>query len=235
MRLGLLETTQEPSVNLSTQTLGDIAAANPVATRVFLRHKLDFCCGGQRTLAEACVRAGLDAEAIAHEITGEIGRGDDPARWESRSQHELADHIEQHYHAALRRDVPPLIAAARRVEKVHAEKPAVPAGLADHLTEFWNEMLSHMHKEENILFPMLRRGARGPAVYMPVRVMQQEHDEHSVALARIRELTGDLEIPAHACATWTALYQGLANLEVELMQHIHLENNILFLRAARAS
>jgi regulator of cell morphogenesis and NO signaling len=222
-------------VTTSLQTLGDIAAANPTATRVFLRHRLDFCCGGQRTLAEACVRAGLDAEVISREIADEIARGDDPTRWESTSQHELADHIEQHYHAALRRDVPPLIEAARRVEKVHAAKPAVPAGLADLLTRFWDEMQSHMNKEETVLFPMLRRGARGQAVYMPVRVMQQEHDEHGHSLARIRELTGDFEIPAHACATWTALYLGLANLEAELMQHIHLENNILFLRAARAS
>lgn len=217
-----------------TQTLGDIASAMPAATRVFLRHKLDFCCRGQRTLSDACAQAGLDAEHIVQEIDEERGREDDLLRWESRSQAELADHIEAHYHAALRRDLPPLIEAARRVERVHASKPAVPAGLADHLTQFWNEMESHMRKEESVLFPMLRSGAAGQAVYMPVRVMQQEHEDQGRNLARIRQLTGDLEVPAHACATWTALYDGLANLEVELMQHIHLENNILFLRAIRA-
>lgn len=218
----------------ANQTLGDIAAANPSATRVFLRHKLDFCCGGQRSLAEACEAADLDVEQIASELEQESARADDPARWESRPLEELADHIEQHYHAGLRRDLPPLIDAARRVERVHASKPAVPAGLADHLSEFWTEMQSHMQKEEMALFPMIRRGGRGQGVYMPVRMMQQEHDQHAQSLARIRELTGDLEIPAHACATWTALYHGLATLEEELMQHIHLENNVLFLRAARS-
>lgn len=218
----------------TNQTLGDIAAANPSATRVFLRRKLDFCCGGQRTLADACEDANLDAGQIAEEIQREAARADNLDSWESRRLDDLADHIEVHYHAALRRDLPPLIDAARRVERVHANKPGVPAGLAEHLTEFWTEMQSHMQKEEMALFPMIRRGGRGHAVYMPVRMMQQEHDQHGQSLARIRELTGDFVIPQHACATWIALYHGLARLEEELMQHIHLENNVLFLRAARS-
>jgi regulator of cell morphogenesis and NO signaling len=82
---------------------------------------------------------------------------------------------------------------------------------------------------------MLRRGARGQQVYMPVRVMETEHDGHRIALKLIRELTGDLEAPPHACATWRALYDGLAALEADLMQHIHLENNILFARATRGA
>ncbi len=213
--------------------LGELARANPSATRVFLRHRLDFCCGGRQTLAEACSKAGLDASEIAKELDDEATRGDDLPRWERRSQAELADHIETHYHAALRRDLPPLIAAARKVERVHAEKPAVPAGLADVLDELFEDMESHMQKEERILFPMLRRGARGEAVYMPVRGMESEHDSHRELLEKVRELTGDLEIPPHACATWRALYHGLQAVEADLMQHIHLENNILFSRATR--
>lgn len=216
-----------------TTSLGDLAAANPSATRVFLRHRLDFCCGGRRSLAEACERAGLDPAAIVAELEQEARRGETSPRWEQRSQAELADHIESHYHAALRRDLPPLIEAARKVERVHAQKPAVPAGLADVLTEFFDEMQSHMGKEEKILFPMIRRGARGEAVYMPVRVMESEHDAHAEQLVKIRELTDDLRLPAHACATWTALYHGLETVEADLMQHIHLENNILFSRATR--
>jgi len=214
-------------------SLGDIARANPSATRVFLRHRLDFCCGGRRSLAEACAKAGLDATAVAAELETEAKRGEHGERWESRTQTELADHIESHYHAALRRDLPPLVEAARKVERVHAAKPGVPAGLADVLTAFLAEMQAHMMKEERILFPMIRRGARGEAVYMPVRVMEGEHDSHAEQLTRIRELTDDLRLPAHACATWTALYHGLETVERDLMQHIHLENNILFSRATR--
>lgn len=216
-----------------TSPLGDIARATPSSTRVFLRHRLDFCCGGRRTLAEACEAAGLNPAEIADELERESARGDQPVSWEQRSQTELADHIESHYHAALRRDLPPLIEAARKVERVHAAKPGVPTGLADVLTEFFTEMQSHMGKEEQILFPMIRRGARSEAVFMPVRMMESEHDAHRVHLQTIRRLTGDLRLPPHACATWTALYHGLVTVEADLMQHIHLENNILFARATR--
>ena len=216
-----------------TTSLGDLAATNPSATRVFLRHRLDFCCGGRRSLAEACEKAGLDPSEILAELEREAQRGDTSLRWQQRSQTELADHIESYYHAALRRDLPPLVEAARKVERVHAKRASVPAGLADVLTEMASEMESHMRKEEQILFPMIRRGTRGEAVYMPVRVMESEHDSHREHLAKIRELTDDLRLPAHACATWTALYHGLETIEAELMQHIHLENNILFARATR--
>ncbi len=210
--------------------LGELARLQPSSTRVFLRHHLDFCCGGRRTLAEACARVGLDPVVIADELAAEAAGTNEPT-WETRPQHELVDHIIERYHEGLRKDLPPLIAAARKVERVHADKPAVPAGLADELDVFWQEMQSHMMKDEQVLFPMLRRGVRGPQVYMPVRMMEGEHDIHAEHLARIRQLTDNLEIPAHACATWTALYRGLQHVEEELMQHIHLENNVLFPRA----
>ncbi|HLL24455.1 MAG TPA: iron-sulfur cluster repair protein YtfE [Kofleriaceae bacterium] len=219
-----------PSISVS---LGDLARTIPVSTRVFLRHKLDFCCGGKQSLADACAAAGLDAQVILDEVEAEVRRADGSAGWGTRSLGDLADHIEAHYHAALRRDVPHLIEAARKVERVHAEKPTVPAGLADVLAEFWAKMLSHMQKEERVLFPMIRRGARGEAVYMPIRVMESEHDEHGETLAKIRALTNDLQPPPGACATWRTLYQALATLEAELMEHISLENNVLFLRATR--
>ena len=215
----------------TTTSLGDLARANPSATRVFLRHRLDFCCGGRRSLADACESAGLSPGAILAELEREATRPGVAPGWEQRSLGELADHIEAQYHTALRRDVPALIEAARRVERVHAAKPAVPAGLARLLETFLGEMERHMAKEETILFPLIRRGARGEAIYMPVRVMESEHEAHGRQLAAIREITGDLKPPAHACATWIALYHGLAALEADLMDHIHLENNILFARA----
>jgi regulator of cell morphogenesis and NO signaling len=217
----------------TSTSLADLARTQPSATRVFMRHRLDFCCGGRKSLADACASRGLDADAILGELDAEARRGDDPPSWERRSLAELADHIESHYHAALRKDLPRLIDAAHKVERVHADKPGVPAGLADVLVAFFTEMEQHMQKEERVLFPMLRRGVRGEGVSMPVRVLEREHDGHREYLGRIRELTGDLQIPPHACATWTALYQGLEHIEAELMQHIHLENNILFARATR--
>jgi regulator of cell morphogenesis and NO signaling len=217
----------------TTTSLGELAAQTPSATRVFMRHRLDFCCGGRRSLADACDRAGLDPAAILNELDREATRDNHVSGAAHLGQHELADHIESYYHAGLRRDLPPLVEAARKVERVHAGKPAVPAGLADVLAELYAEMESHMAKEERILFPMIRRGTRSEAVYMPVRMMEHEHDAHAEYLAKIRDLTGDLRIPEHACATWRALYHGLETLEADLMQHIHLENNVLFARATQ--
>jgi regulator of cell morphogenesis and NO signaling len=216
----------------TTTSLRDFARTSPASTRVFLRHHLDFCCGGRQTLADACAKAGLDPQAILDEIHSEIAReGGTERNWDNRSQVDLAEHIEAHYHAALRRDLPPLIEAAQKVERVHAARPSVPRGLADALAAFAAELEHHMQKEERVLFPMLRRGARGPMVAMPVSVMEGEHDAHGDSLATIRRLTQNLTLPPEACATWRALYHGLERLEADLMQHIHLENNILFARA----
>jgi len=222
------------TMQVMSMSLGELAAANPAATRVFLRHRLDFCCGGQRSLADACRIAGLDPAAIACEVEQEA-RGDTSTHWEQASQCELADYIESRYHAALRRELPPLIEAARKVELVHARKPAVPRGLADVLAELFADMETHMRKEETILFPMIRAGAQGEIVQRPICVMETEHESQGRELSRIRALTGDLRAPAHACATWTALYHGLEKLEADLMQHVHLENNILFARALRGA
>jgi regulator of cell morphogenesis and NO signaling len=147
------------------------------------------------------------------------------------SQADLVVHVVDRYHESLRRDVPALVAAARKIERLHADKPDVPVGLADALEELWVDLQQHMTKEEQVLFPMLSRGAYGTQVYMPVRVMEHEHDEHATQLQQLRKRTHDYTAPAHACETWRALYAGLATFEQELTEHIHLENNVLFHRA----
>jgi len=155
--------------------------------------------------------------------------------WELRSQAELVDHIEQHYHAGLRRDLPTLVDAARRLEREQASHPRVPGGLADVLATLSDELESHMRKEETVLFPVLRTGARGGSddmpVDMPIRMMERDHDNHADALAKIRDLTSDLLPPPDAPAAWSDLYARLETLESELRQHIYLENNVLFARA----
>jgi regulator of cell morphogenesis and NO signaling len=154
----------------------------------------------------------------------------DAAGWETRPPTELADHIEAHVHEALRRDVPPLIAAAREIERVHAASPDLPTGLANELAALWEELQRHMRRDETILFPLLRLGLRGTVVALPVRVLLREHDEHSVRLAHIGDLTGRFTPPRHASASWRALYVGLARVEAELTLHMRLEN-ILAVRA----
>lgn len=211
------------------ETLGHLATTHPEATAVFFRHRLDFCCGGGRKLTDACKSAGLDPTNILAEIAAEA-IPKQPQRWDTRSIPELIDFIVNRYHAALRQELPALIHAAKKVERVHAAKPTVPHGLAAHLETFAEEILQHLAKEENMLFPALRSGSHGQQVHMPIRMMMHEHNDHAAILTRTRELTTNFVPPVEACATWRAMYAALATLEEDLMEHIHLENNVLFPR-----
>lgn len=212
-----------------SEHLADLAIRIPGATRVFHQHRLDFCCGGRRSLAEACAAKGLDIDALVAELTAGSARPAD-VDWTRRPLAELVDHIVTRFHQTLRAQMPELERMAARVEVVHPEKPGCPLGLAAHLAHVREELELHMQKEEQVLFPMIASG-RGAGAAAPVSVMEREHDEHALALRRIRELTGDMVPPPHACTTWRALYLGLDTLERELMEHIHLENNVLFPRA----
>jgi regulator of cell morphogenesis and NO signaling len=212
------------------QTLGHMVAANPAAAKVFQRYGLDYCCGGKQSLRQACAAGNVDAEAVLREIEV-VGAGTkDEARWAERPLDELIEHIIDRYHAPLRAELPRLIQLARKVEQAHADNADHPEGLAGLLLDVQTAVESHLAKEEQILFPLIRSGHAQNA-YMPVQVMIQEHEDHGQNLRRIRELTRDFDLPEHACASWHELYLALAKLEVDLMDHIHLENNILFPRA----
>ncbi len=219
-------------MSLLEQPIGQLACALPGATRIFHQHKLDFCCGGHKSLREAAEKRGVNPEALLSEL--ETLQNVDPRNrdWRSASSGELIEHILQRYHERHREDLPELIRLARRVEQVHGERADCPAGLADHLEAMFHELLSHMMKEEQVLFPMLLAANDGEA-RSPISLMRFEHDQHGEALARLEALTDDIHAPVDACNTWNALYAGLARLREDLMQHIHLENNVLFLNAER--
>jgi regulator of cell morphogenesis and NO signaling len=221
---------EEEAMDTQTITLAELAITRPGATRVFLANGLDFCCGGRRPLTEACTEKGLNPETILQAIAAADQDGGDLTRWANRSVAELTDFIVNHYHVRLRTEIPELILLADKVERVHAEKASCPHGLTGLLHTMHAAVLDHLEKEEQILFPMIRAG-RGRAAGGPIHVMEQEHDDHGRSLARLRELTANLAPPPEACATWRALYLRLGRLADELMEHIHLENNVLFPRA----
>jgi regulator of cell morphogenesis and NO signaling len=139
----------------------------------------------------------------------------------------LIDHILSRYHAVHHQQLPELIRMARHVEAVHREHPLVPAGLAELLEALEQDLLAHMHKEEAILFPMLKAGGN-PYVSQPIHVMRVEHIHHGAMLDRLADLTHNANPPQSACSTWRALYAGIAQLHDDLINHIHIENNILF-------
>ena len=203
--------------------LGEIARELPGAAAVFRRFRLDYCCGGAVSLREAAATAGVDAGAIERELAA-LSPEDGAAPDEPLP---LIDHILTRFHETHRRELPELIALARRVEERHAGHPDVPRGLA-HLLEHIAEALEeHMQKEERILFPMMRAGGM-PMIMGPIQVMEHEHVEHGERLRQLEALTRQHTPPADACTSWHALYAGTRKLVDDVMQHIHLENNVLF-------
>jgi regulator of cell morphogenesis and NO signaling len=215
----------------TTSTLAELATTHPAASRVFQRYGLDYCCGGRKPLADVCRSKGLDPDSILEAIVQEEATVDLP-RWDAAPLADLIRFIVERYHATLRTELPALIALAERVETRHGDKAACPRGLRAHLDDMYATVLDHLAKEERILFPMILAGD-GVRAGGPIRVMQEEHEHHGENLAGVRAITNNLVPPAEACPTWRALYLRLAQLESNLFDHIHLENNVLFPRALR--
>ena len=220
----------EACSDFADRTLADIATSLPGSTALFRKEKFDFCCGGKVSLREAASAKNRDLVGLTAQLralAAEAAPREAPAHTGA-----LIDHIVERYHAAHRRELPELIRLARRVEAVHRDVPAAPRGLADVLQQLAEELESHMQKEEQILFPMMRQGGH-PMITQPIAVMLSEHDEAGEQLHAIERLTSDFTPPPEACTTWRALYAGGQKFADDLMEHIHTENNILFPRFTR--
>lgn len=211
-------------------SLGDLAATGADARSVLLRHQLDYCCRGGRSLAAACEAEGLDLPQVVSELEAAAKRGSASADWRERPSEEIVEHILERFHRPLLGHVASVLAAAEKVERVHAAKASCPKGLAAHLRAIHDDLKSHLAKEEQVLFPALLAGQHGGMLSGPVTVMMREHEDHGDSLKQTRVLTDDLTPPVGACATWRALYEELERLEADLMEHIHLENHVLFPR-----
>ncbi len=216
----------------TTSTVGSLATEHPQATRVFSRYGIDFCCGGGRSLEEVCGEKGIDVGRIVQEIERELDAAEAPEqRWDTQPSDRLIEHILSTYHRPLDEELPRLESMASKVMEVHRDKdPERLAAIRQVYLGLKAELESHMMKEEQILFPMILNG-QGAMAGGPISVMEHEHESAGAALRRLRELTDNYSVPAEACNTWRALWQGLEALEQSLHQHIHLENNILFPRA----
>jgi regulator of cell morphogenesis and NO signaling len=213
-------------ISYEDRTLADIATSLPGATAVFRAHKLDFCCGGGISLKEAAGKRGLGLAQLETELQALNPQALAVVPQETA---ELIDHNLTRYHAVHRAELPELIRLARRVEAVHRGHPDVPAGLADLLEDTRQELSDHMQKEEVMLFPMMLRGEHSMIEY-PIAVMRREHDDHGARLRLIEGLTNGGVAPDDACPTWRARYAGTRKLVDDVMEHIHLENNVLFPR-----
>jgi len=233
--------------HIENATVAEIAAHSLAAVRVFEKYGLDYCCGGKRPLADACLQKGQNADEVKEEL--EAALRDSPTAdndWSASPLRQLCDHIEAVHHGFLRRELPAIQTRLDKVYRIYNQRygPTL-TGLPEAYAELRQELEPHMQKEEMILFPAIRwieeamETHRPRARLMfgslanPIHSMEAEHDNAGTALQKIRKITDDFDVPLHACVTYRALMSGLSELEKDLHLHIHLENNILFPRAAQ--
>jgi regulator of cell morphogenesis and NO signaling len=229
----------------TTKTVGEIAVENPNATREFEKLGIDYCCGGNRTLGEACVAAKISVDEALERLEKSMAATSPGASqdWQNQPLADLIAHITSTHHVFVREECPRIEALAAKVVGVHGgnhpelvQVQAVFAALAE-------ELSVHRMKEEQILFPYVIRleesnvaGESAPpamfgTVMNPIRMMMQEHDGAGEALRTLRAVTRDYSTPDDACISYRTLYAALQGFEADLHQHIHLENNILFPRS----
>ena len=229
--------------SVDSPTLGELVRSRPARAIVLDRFRLDYCCGGNRPLDEACAASGVDQVAVRAALE------EFDATPEASSEQdlleiplgELLDHILFTHHVYLKEELPRLTALATKVARRHGENHPNLVKLDQVVQALAAELTLHLRKEEEVLFPMIRAMSEpsaesstmgcGSSVAGPISVMEAEHDGAGDALRRIRKLANDFVPPEEACNSWRALYAGLEGLEADTHRHIHKENCALHPRA----
>lgn len=220
-------------------TLAELVADAPAIARILDGHGLDYCCHGDRSLADACAEAGIDAPMVERDIAAVTAHGD--IRWRDLDIADLADHIEQTHHAYLHVELPALEALAVKVRDVHGERHPELFLVAELAAAIRADLEPHLLKEERVLFPAIRevKGGRRNfpfgSIANPIGVLTSEHDRAGALLAEMRSVTGSFVVPSDGCASYRSLYERLVELELDIHLHVLKENHVLFPEAVAAA
>jgi len=226
------------------KTVREYAVETPGATRVFEKLKIDYCCGGHRPLSDACAAAGVGVVEVERLLEAAGPTAATPAAVQSGTMSELIDHILEKHHTFTREEMERITALADKVATKHGGNHPELLKVRDLFARLCEDLRPHMFKEEMILFPYIKQSERASAaggtapyapfgtVANPVRVMMLEHDTAGGILRELRAASCDYSAPADGCISYRTLYGALEEFEADLHQHIHLENNVLFPRAA---
>jgi regulator of cell morphogenesis and NO signaling len=218
-------------------TLAEIVIENPAAARVLDGFGLDYCCQGDRTLAVACLDAGLAPDVVTAKLA-DLETGLDIG-WTTLAPPALADHIVETHHRYLHEEIPLLDGLAAKVLSAHGERHPELAEVRRLVAALRADLEPYLMKEERVLFPAIHALAAGRTqfpfgpVANPIRMMIAEHDRAGELLAELRSATGAYAVPADGCTSFRSLYDRLAALEEDTHLHIHKENHVLFPDALR--
>ncbi len=228
-------------IDLEPRTIKDIVVEDYRTAAIFEKYGLDFCCKGNRSLAQACNEKGISKEPLERELESikQSGNASDThlPLW---SPSFLAEYIVQNHHSFVRAVTPSMKAHVIKVAAVHGENHPEMIRVRDLFIALSDELSQHMLKEEQILFPYIAALARARSLNMkapaaafgsvehPINMMRSEHEAAGSALEEIRSLTKNFTPPADACTTYHVTLEELDAFEKDLHRHVHLENNILF-------
>lgn len=222
-----------PEVSTAT-TVAELVVDRPSRARLFEELGPDYCCGGKRSLGEACEARGLDPETVVALLNADLGASTGATTdWSQAPLGDLCDHIVDTHHAFLRRELPRLATLWEKVERSHgAESPAAHDVRAT-FEQLRAELDRHTDEEERVVFPRLKSlngDGADEALALELAALEYEHESAGALLARLAELTDGYDTSLALCNTHRAAIDGLRELERDLHEHIHEENNILFAR-----
>ena len=229
----------------SDETLGQIVAKDFHKAQIFKKYGLDFCCGGKKTVKEACADKGLDVTKVEQELqlAEKNAKSFRPLPYNEWAPDFLADYIVNTHHTYVNKTLPDIKTYANKVMKVHGGRHHELIRVNELVEAVSVELSAHMIKEERILFPYIKRlvavkkneepNLDNPfgSVQNPINMMEMEHELVGKNLDEIRQLSHNYLLPEDACASYSLLYRMLDEFEEDLHLHIHLENNILFPKA----
>ena len=231
--------------NLIEKPIGQIVAEDYRAAQIFKNHKIDFCCQGNRSIQEAAEKKKIDAQVLINEIEAiQQGENDDTIDFKSWPLDLLADYIEKKHHRYVEEKIPILKPYLEKLCRVHGERHPELLEITAHFNKSAGELASHMKKEEIILFPAVRKMVQAKqtgtklerprfgSVKNPIQMMMMEHENEGERFRLIDELSNNYTPPEDACNTYRVTFALLQEFENDLHRHIHLENNILFPKAA---
>lgn len=226
------------------ETLGEIVAKDMHKAQVFKKYGIDFCCGGKKTVKEACAEKGLDLALIERELQQTEGVvSSRPLPFNDWELDFLADYIVNTHHTYVKKNLPDIRAYATKVARVHGASHPELLEIYELVEEVNAELSEHLVKEEHVLFPYIKEmvvakrnntPVQHPgfgSVRGPINMMEMEHESAGKNLATIRSLSQNYTLPSDACASYSLLFRMLEEFEDDLFSHVHLENNILFPKA----
>lgn len=230
--------------NIKHESVSKFVTDNYKTAEVFKKYGIDFCCGGRKSLGEACNEAGVDVADLKIELERVVANESEEREFNKMKSDDLIDYIISIHHKYVAENIPLLLEYTKKIAEVHYDTNPELEEIRDIFFEIAQELQQHMMKEEQILFPFIKNlhnpekyisngscGGTFGSVQNPINMMEHEHENAGEAFRKIRELSQDFDYPPHACNTYIVTFKKLQEFEEDLHRHIHLENNILFPKA----